>query len=110
MGWGLDQPLSPVPEGWEPAQARLFAALAPTWVGVGIAAICAVATECLFRGWLQWRSGALWSIALWTLVCSPLDPITGVASGVALTAVASRGGAFAALVAHLCWIATSAIL
>jgi hypothetical protein len=90
----------------EMAQLRLSRGVLPP---VAVFALVLPAQELLFRGWLQRRSPALALIA-WVLVCTPLDPVTGVVSGLILGALSRWKGWWAALAAHLGWWAVSGLL
>lgn len=90
-------------------RGRMASGLAPGWIGLGVVLV-AVGHEAFFRGWVQQRWGVLGSVVAWTLIISPLDPVRGVISGLALALLARRGGWVAAAVAHLAWALTSSHL
>jgi membrane protease YdiL (CAAX protease family) len=105
------EPIAPVPMSMMAAQARLHAALAPAWAGLGVCLCAVLATEWLFRGWLLQRIGLPASVAVWTLVCTPLDPVLGVLTGTALGLLAQRSrSVWAAVCAHGCWCIASGLL
>lgn len=81
------------------AEPRLSLGLLPP---IAVFAVVLPAQELLFRGWLQRRNPAL-ALAAWVLVCSPLDPLLGLISGVVLGALARWKGWWVALAAHLGW-------
>jgi hypothetical protein len=84
---------------------RLRDALAPAHAGIAAAAASALGLVAVWRGVLDRRIGAVTSVAAWTLVITPADPLLGLISGSVLTALTRARGAGAALVAHGVWYA-----
>ncbi len=85
------------------ARSRLMAGLAPGWWAPGLGIVVALGHEIFFRGALQARLGLLGSTLLWTLTVTPLDPLRGLSTGLALAALSRRCGVEAAVAAHLVW-------
>ncbi len=90
----------------EMAQLRLGRGVLPP---VAVFALVLPAQELLFRGWLQRRSPLL-ALLAWVLVCTPLDPVTGLISGLLLGGLSRWKGWWAALAAHLGWWAVAGLL
>jgi membrane protease YdiL (CAAX protease family) len=93
------------PLGDPEVAARLQAALYPSWAGMAAASLAVLADELLFRGWLQREVGPGRALAVWTLVKTPLDPISGLLTGL-VCAGATRlgGGVWPAVLARLGWL------
>lgn len=87
------------------ARVRMAAALNPGWAGMSVLLLSVVAQEALFRGWLRRHLGDGWQVALFVLVCTPLDPVRGLCVAMLLTLLVRRsdGALFPAILARLVW-------
>jgi hypothetical protein len=104
LGASLLDPVLP-PLGYDEVHTRLASALYPRWAGLGLATLTIVADELLFRGWLQRAVGPTRAVLVWTAVKTPLDPISGLLSGVVCAGAAAVGGSvWPALLARLLWL------
>ncbi len=88
------------------AGERLLGAVNPVWAGPSALILSVFAHELLFRGWLQRAAGPIAAVLVYVVAISPLDPVGGLVAGCLLSAAAHRAGTvWAALLAHLVWIA-----
>jgi hypothetical protein len=104
LGAALLDPVIP-PLGYTAVHERLADALYPRWAGLGLATLTVIADELLFRGWLQRSVGPTRAILVWTAVKTPLDPLSGLLSGLVCTGAAAAGGSvWSPLLARLLWL------
>lgn len=110
--WAIALALGWLPElGHAGARERFGAALQPGWAGIGIAVLAIVADELLFRGWLARVVGPGRAVLVWTVVKTPLDPLTGLATGAVAAWLSERtGSVWPSIVARFVWLALGALV
>lgn len=87
------------------AAGRLDAAVQPGQAGLFVVVGAIVAQETLFRGWIRRQAGDAVAVVAFAVVCTPLDPLRGVAMGVVLAVLArvSGGSVVPGVLARLLW-------
>lgn len=96
-------------EGAELLTERLASGAAPAHLGLGLLVL--VADELCFRGWVTRGAGPWLAVAVWVVVKTPLDPLSGLIGGGLLTAlaVASRSTGPALLARVVAWFVAMAV-